>query len=151
MSKRFILSLLSNPLAQRKWTLIFAPLLMIGDWSFPKWTVPKAGELFPKFLPRSGTRCNRSWKGKYIWKNAIMYETLVWKKTYSFDWPWMQGRGFEQFPLIPGVIFLTLGIHNQIYVAKKTATSAFQRLVWRARSVPTTTLVVKAGMVLQQR
>lgn len=63
----------------------------------------------------------------------------------------MQGRGFEQFPLIPEVIFLTLGIQNQIYVAIKTATSASQRLVWRARSVPTTTtLVVKAVIVLQQ-
>ena len=59
----------------------------------------------------------------------------------------MQGRGFEQFPLIPEVLFLTLGIQNQIYVVIKTATSAFQRLVWRARSVPTTTtLVVKAGV-----
>jgi len=63
----------------------------------------------------------------------------------------MQGRGFEQFPPIPEVIFLTLGIQNQIYVAIKTATSASQRLVWRARSVPTTTtLVVKAVIVLQQ-
>ena len=60
----------------------------------------------------------------------------------------MQGRGFEQFPPIPEVIFLTLGIQNQIYVAIKTATSAYQRLVWRARSVPTTTLV-KVGCSLK--
>lgn len=59
----------------------------------------------------------------------------------------MQGRGFKQFPLIPEVTFWTLGIQHQIYVVIKTATSAFQRLVWRARSVPTTTtLVVKAGL-----
>jgi len=40
---------------------------------------------------------------------------------------------------------------KDLYLAIKTATSAFQRLVWRARSVPTTTtLVVKAGIALQQ-
>jgi hypothetical protein len=45
-------------------------LLLMGDGSFPKRGVPKAGQLVSKLPPRSGALRNRSWKDKYILKKC---------------------------------------------------------------------------------